>query len=279
MKSIQKEVTNTIIQSLEKGIKPWACPWIKPVPSRFLPFNVHTEKSYSGINILVLWDARLKCGYGTNGWLTFKQLHKTGGFVRKDEHGCRCVFYSQKEIEDKESGEVKLIPVLKSYVVFNIDQIEGGNFALPDVPKFDLNSKAEQVIKATGAVIRNRGSQAKYNVTKDLIVMPPKGAFNQTEGYYATLFHELVHWTGHESRLNRSTIIEKFGDREAFEELVAELGSAFLCADLGITSNYADHASYIDGWLKLLKTNDKAIFIAASLASKAHKYILPNETC
>lgn len=279
MKSIYKEVTNKIIQSLENGVKPWHCPWIKPVPSRFLPYNIHTGKSYSGGNIIMLWLDRLDSGYGTNGWLTFKQVAATNGSVRKGEHGSRCLFYERKEIEDEESGETKLVPIAKHFVVFNIDQVEGGDFALPTIPQFDLSNKAEQVIKATGVVIHERGSQAYYNVSEDIIVMPPKGAFNQTEEYYATFFHELAHWTGHKSRLNRRAVIEKFGDREAFEELVAELGSAFLCADLGITSNYVSHASYIGGWLKLLKTNDKAIFIAASLASKAHKYILPNEPC
>lgn len=279
MKSIYKEVTNQIIQSLENGVKPWNCPWIKPVPSRPLPYNINSEKCYSGINILVLWLARLQRGYVTNGWLTFKQIKASNGFVRKDEHGSPCIYFDRKEIEDKESGETKLVPFVKSYVVFNIDQVDGGNFALPDVPKFDLNDRAEQVVKATGVEICVRGYQAKYNVTKDVIVMPPKGAFSNTEGYYATLFHELVHATGHKSRLDRYDKVAKYGDSTAFEELVAELGSAFLCAEFGITSNYSNHASYIDSWLELLKTNDKAIFIAASLASKAHKYILPNENC
>lgn len=277
-KSLQQEVTNEIIQSLEKGVTPWNCPWVLPKSQRSLPYNISTSKQYSGINILILWAQMMRKRYTTNGWLTFKQVHKMRGHVIKGEQGTRCFYYDLVEVKDddnEDNEELKLVPYTKCFVVFNLDQISGGNFSLPDIPKFDVNEKAEQLVKATGAVIEE-GRRAYYNASADLIVLPPKGAFNCPKEYYATLFHELAHWTSHETRLNRMIKTKQFGDESyAFEELVAELGSAFLCAELGLANNYHSHASYIDGWLKILKSNSTAIFKAASLASKAHKYIRP----
>jgi antirestriction protein ArdC len=275
-KSLQQEVTNEIIESLEEGVAPWHCPWVLPKSQISLPYNISTGKIYSGINILMLWVQMMHQRYTTNGWITFKQAHKMHGHVIKGEKATRCFYYDLLEIKDEDDEEAKLVPYVKCFSVFNLDQVSGGNFALPNTPKFDINEKAEQLIKATGAAIEE-GRKAYYNISEDLIVLPSKGVFGCSEEYYATLFHELVHWTQHEGRLNRIIKAQKFGDEAyAFEELVAELGSAFLCAELGLVNNYQNHVSYIDGWLKILKTDSTAIFKAASLASKAHRYIMPN---
>lgn len=272
--NICQEVTNKIVVLLEQGVTPWACPW-KPSSqsSHFLPFNASSNKAYSGINVLMLWMTRLEKHYTSNAWITFKQAQKLKARVMKDAQGSKCFFYDIFEKEESD-GSVLQIPYLKTYIVFNLDQINGGKFSFPEIPSFDLVQKAEDVIKATNADIRY-GKRAFYQPIKDYIEIPAKGAFTNNEDYYATVFHELAHWTGHKTRLNFPHKAQRFGDEcYAFEELVAELGSAFVCADLGISSTYQHHASYIDSWLKILKKDPKAIFTASALASKVHFYIM-----
>jgi antirestriction protein ArdC len=278
--SLLKEVTTQIIQQLEAGVKPWRCPWVLPQSSRMLPYSACTDKPYSGINTLILWSQMMLKKYTTNGWVTFKQAHHRGGHVVKGEVGTRCFYYSILDVEEEVDGKIVINkkPFLKSFTVFNVDQIDGGNFSLseeiPTEEKFEPHQRAEELVKATGAKVRIFG-KAAYSPSQDIVFFPFRGAFQKVEDYYATVFHELVHWTGHETRLNRGKF-SKFGDEKyAFEELVAELGSAFICADLGLLGDYANHASYVDSWLRLFKEHDNAILKAASLAAKAHKYIVP----
>lgn len=275
-KSLQQQVVNKIVEALEKGVKPWVKPWDSTSSENLsLPINYETGKHYSGINIVILWAEMVNRGYKSNVWLTFKQAHKLGGYVKKGELGTHCFYYAAKEIED-ENGKPKTIFYNKKFVVFNVEQIEDICCSLPEQPKsdFEFNKKAEQIMQATGATISKYCKEACYSSPNDIILLPPEEAFINPESFYSTLLHELVHWTGHVTRLNRHTKSVKYGDEAyAFEELVAELGSAFLCAELGLNMQGLQHASYIDSWLKILRADYKALFSAASLASKAHNYI------
>lgn len=271
---IQKKITNEIIEALKSGVKPWVCPW-KVKGENILPINFATGTNYSGVNTVILWYHCQKYGYTSNAWLTFSQAKKINSHVMKGAKGALCVFYTPKEIEDEETGDIKKIPIIKPFVLFNLDQIDGIKHDMP-LPDNNLNpiAKGEEILKASQAKILSGSNRAFYSPRLDHIVLPERNAFQLSEDFYATALHELVHWTGHQARLNRKTG-KVFGDNDyAFEELVAELGSAFLCGELGLQGDLMQHASYIDSWLKILQQDARAIFRAASLASKAHKYVM-----
>jgi antirestriction protein ArdC len=279
---IYQVVTDKIIKSLESGVKPWSCPWDRTQVSG-LPTNFSTKAAYSGINTLILWAEAAEKGYASSNWLTYKQAAAMGGNVIRGNKATQIVFYKPLEIEN-DSGEKEIIPMLKTFAVFNLDQIE--NIEKPVIapkiesvnkPSFVDHLEAEKVIAATQVKINHVGQQAFYRPSTDEINMPPKTAFNGVNGssdYYSTALHELVHSTSHKSRLDRS-LKGSFGSSDyAFEELIAELGSAFCCADFGIFGGeYADHASYIASWLKKLNEDKKFIFKAAAAAAKAHRWI------
>lgn len=282
---VYDRVTAAIVASLEAGTRPWAKPWQAPKDERRpqLPLRANGE-AYRGINILLLWGAALDGGYTSNIWMTFKQATERGGQVRKGEKGSTVVFAGRiKKTEANEQGddEEREIPFLKGYTVFNVDQIDGlpretyePPAPLDDGYRVQLVDEAEKFIAGTGAVVRHGGGRAFYAPGSDHIQMPPLQAFIDAESYTATKAHELVHWTGHPARLQRE-FGKRFGDNAyAFEELVAELGSAFLCADLAITpETREDHASYLAHWLTVLKADKRAIFTAASAAQKACDYL------
>lgn len=280
--SLYDDVTATILAQLEAGVVPWVRPWSKAAASLGLPRNAVSGRAYSGINILVLWGAVIEGGYPSQDWLTFKQALGAGGCVRKGERG-QTVFYADRFVPKAardhggEAEDAKAIPFLKRFTVFNAAQCEG----LPDglvaepapLPPRELHAAAENLIARTGADFRIGGERAFYSPSGDFVVVPPQPAFHHQIDYYRTALHELGHWTGHRTRLDRDQT-GRFGSAlYAREELVAELASAFLCAALGIEPSVR-HADYLGSWLEVLRADNRAIFQAASKASKAADYLL-----
>ncbi|EPU3936673.1 ArdC family protein [Morganella morganii] len=266
-------VTNNIIRALEAGVKPWVCPWTGNGAASGLPANFSTGTAYSGINIMLLWSSAAQQGYTDPRWLTYKQAAEQGGQVRKGEHGTTIIYYKTLEKEN-EAGETEHIPMLKTFTVFNVQQIDNlaVEYAILPAVSFDPIEKAEALTTRSGAKITEKGIQAFYRPSTDEIYLPERYRFNHAADFYATQLHELVHWTGAKSRLNREKGGKYGSDKYAFEELIAELGCAFLMADLGITGD-VQHENYISSWLKALNDDKRFIFKAASAASKAHRYL------
>jgi antirestriction protein ArdC len=242
-----------------------------------MPSNALTRKPYRGINVINLWA----CGFGcaSSRWATFKQWQQLGAQVRKGEKGSPVVFYRALQIEDRETGEEKSIPMMRYSSVFNADQVDddprcGEDHREPLPDGVTREQVADSTISATGARINYGGDRACYDRGRDEIAIPHWQAFANTEGFYSTVFHELTHWTGHKSRLDRN-LAGRFGDAQyAMEELVAELGAAFTCAGLGIELEpRIDHANYIASWIKVLTDDKRALFTAAARASDAAEYI------
>jgi antirestriction protein ArdC len=276
-------VSERIVADLEQGVRPWMRPWSKTpgegATSRPLR---HNGMPYRGINVLVLWGAAADKGFTSPTWLTYRQAHELGGHVRQGETGSLVVYANTFTTTDTnaEGEEVEReAAFLKAYTVFNVEQIDGlpGRATSPSVEaveRFRSLETAEGFFAATGARVRHGGNRAFYAPSVDTVQLPPVEAFRDAESYAATKAHEFVHWTGHERRLAR-TFGERFGDEAyAVEELVAEMGAAFLCADLGISQEVrADHADYLASWLKVLRADKRAIFTAASQAQCAADYL------
>jgi len=271
--SVYDSVTNNIISKLESGIAPWIKPW-KSGQAGGADRNIVSKKEYSGVNRLILGMS----GYSSPIWGSFKQWSEQRGTVRKGEKGTQVVFYSQinkTEIKPNDPNpENSTYALLKSYYVFNIDQVEGLEIAKPEpvIAEFNPVPALDDRIAKTGAQISHGGGRAFYRPSTDSITLPEKSTFLSEAHYYATVLHELTHWSGAEHRLDR-TKGKRFADTAyAFEELVAEMGAAFLCADYQIEGEL-QHADYIGNWLQCLKNDNKAIFNAAALAQKAADYI------
>ena len=272
---IYQDVTNRIIASIEAGAGKFQLPWHRGRGFGF-PTNAHTKQSYQGVNVITLWC--LGQPYSTQTWATYRQWAEMGCQVRKGEKGAHIIYYStfQREQDD---GTEKAVPFIKQSAVFNADQVDG--YEAPVVVKLPPLERLQAVdafVHGTGAKVVERGDRAFYWAATDIITMPLGELFfdpNRTENYYSTLMHELVHFTGHPRRLARE-MGGKFGNPVyAFEELVAELGSAFLCAKLSITpTTRDDHSQYIKNWLTALKGDKKFIFSAASQAQMAVDYLL-----
>lgn len=282
--SLYDEVTGRIVAQLERGRLPWVQPWGKAnALSPGLPRNALTGRTYSGVNILILWATVIEHGYPSQGWLTFRQAQEAGGRVRKGEKGTTVVYadrfipQAEKSKAVAQGEEAKSVPFLKRFTVFNLAQCEGlrPGLAPEDVslPEREAVPLAEAVIAASGIEVRVGGDQAYYVPSQDYVAVPPQQAFFQQINYYRTCLHELTHATGHPARLGRKLVTE-FGTKDyAREELVAEMGSAFLCAALGIVPTVR-HADYIASWLEVLREDNRAIFRAASAASKAADWLL-----
>ena len=278
-----QHVTARILEDLERGVRPWLKPWSTSNARNSALPRRHNGVLYQGINVLLLWTAAMTRGFTAATWMTYRQALELGAHVRKAETGTLVVFADRMlRTEDDENGESveRSIPYLKSYIVFNIEQIDGlPPQYLPPAPApasvETRNAQAERFISATGATIRFGGNRAYYAPAFDVIQLPPVPAFRDMESYYGTALHELTHWTGHESRCGRKLNGQRFGSEAyAFEELVAELGSAFLCAELGITPEVRDdHAAYLASWLAVLKRDKRAIFSAASQAQCAVDFL------
>lgn len=283
---VYQRVTDTLLAALE-NCGPWERPWLGAGGSSSMPINAATGRQYRGSNVVMLWMTAMERGYSRNLWGTFKQWQDKGAQVRKGESGTPIMWFSilERETEQTEQcdAETKRIPFARCSFVFNADQVDGyeacGESA--EVQTFDPIERAEALMLASGVKIAHNGASAFYRPGTDEIVLPPREAFVATstataaEGYYGTALHELVHWSGAKTRLDRD-LTGRFGsDSYAAEELVAELGSAFLCASLGVSlAPRPDHAAYLREWIKILRNDKKAFVTAASKASQASDYLL-----
>jgi antirestriction protein ArdC len=283
--NLYQRITDQIIGELERGTLPWLKPWNgQKLGERVVRPLRQSGEPYRGINVISLWMAATAFGYASPYWMTYRQACELGGQVRKGEKGAPVVFASslvKKDADAADDAEAREIHYMKGYTVFNAAQIDGlpERFALiahqPPLDPPARNSQAEAFFAATGADVRHGGARAYYSAKADHIQLPPFESFIDAVGYYATLAHESVHWTSHEQRLNRSFDRKRFGDEGyAVEELVAELGAAFLSVDLQLTPELRpDHASYIESWLKVLKNDNRAVFTAAAHAQRACDYL------
>ena len=270
---LYREITDQIITAIEAGVGDAELPWHRNLNG--LPFNAGSGRSYQGINVLVLWVSAERYGFSSNAWATYRQWQEAGCQVQKGEASTRIVFFKELKVDDGE--ETFSIPIARSFRVFNADQVDG--YQEPPVAVTSHES-TDRFIQATGAEIRRGGDHAFYTRLFDYIQMPARELFtgtstaSATESYYATLLHELIHWTSHPSRLSRE-LSGRFGERAyAMEELIAELGASFLCAELGVTPQLRpDHAAYIADWLSVLRGDKRAIFTAASQASRAVEFL------
>jgi antirestriction protein ArdC len=256
-------------------VRPWLKPWNADNATGRITRPLRANgQPYKGINVLMLWGEALAQGFASPFWMTYKQAQELGGQVRKGEHGSLVVYADRiHKTETGDNGDEieREIPFMKGYTVFCVEQIDGlpEHFHArpsPPLPAPDRIEAAERFAANSRADIRHGGGRAFYAIDADRVQLPPFESFTDPESYYATLLHELTHWTRHASRLNREFGRKRWGDAGyAAEELVAELGAAFLCADLAITPEpRADHASYIASWLEVLKNDKRAIFTAAS---------------
>lgn len=275
---IYADVTDRIIDMLERGVRPWSPQWDAKGSCPVIPTRANGE-AYRGINVALLWGAAEARGFTSQQWMTFNQAKELGGCVRKGAKAERVVYWGSfrtpgddGDDDNGEGGKSRLFA--KSYSVFNVCEIDG----LPDrfytggepLPEVERIANAEAWAKGTGATIQHGGNRAFFRPSDDIVQMPPAGSFFEIEAYYGTLAHELTHWTGHARRLDRQ-FGKRFGDKAyAVEELVAEMGAAFAMARLGISSEpREDHAAYLASWLKVLKQDKRAIFTAASKAQAA----------
>jgi antirestriction protein ArdC len=281
--SLYEDITSKILAELEAGRLPWVQPWGSPGVSAPLgiPRNAATGRNYSGINVVILWGAVVQHGYAVQSWLTFRQALGLGGNVRKGERGTTVV-YADRFVPDDErqrahhEGEApRAIPFLKRFTVFNVAQCEGlpEDVAAnaPPVATDLILPQVEELIRATGADVRICGDKAYYDVAGDFIRVPPPQAFFEPINWHRTALHEILHLVGR--RLGRD-LSGAFGSRKyAYEEIVCELSTSFVCAALGIVPTVR-HADYIGSWCEILQENSRAIVRAASAASKAADYLL-----
>lgn len=282
---VYSRVTARIVADLEQGVRPWCKRWAAQASNPLrLPLR-HNGTPYRGINILLLWAEAQHRGYAAPIWMTYRQALTLGAQVRKGETGSLVVFadrVTRTEMDEDGDETARETFFMKGYTVFNVEQIDN----LPDMYRPgvaadrtqstpQLQQRSEDFFGRTGAHFQHGGNRAFYAPGPDVIRLPEPGAFVDAEAYAATKAHELIHWTGHPSRLARDFGGRRFGDSGyALEELVAELGAAFLCADLGVTVEpRADHATYLASWLKALKGDKRLIFSAAMYAQRAADFL------
>lgn len=282
----EKAVTQSIIRAIEKGTADYIMPWHRAQ----VPINALTKKPYRGINTLSLWATGVNEGFESSQWATYQSWKSAKRQVRKGQKGTRIMFFSRIKIDgEPEDEELPLNYGFRRYFsVFNEEQLEATGEIQPvvDSPVIENTRASYQVVsiaQRANAEVLIEGDRAAYNPSLDRVTMPEKERFFDTRyasadvGFASVLAHELIHWTGHTSRLNRGASLDKKSPSYAFEELVAELGSAFTCTELGIEYNGLDgHAGYIQGWLSLLEDDNKAIFRASSEAMKAKRFLIPD---
>ena len=279
---LYQSVTNQIIVALEAGTPPWICPWHRG-DADVAPANITTGKPYRGVNVLLLNMQLMGRGFARNRWLTFNQALALGGLVRRGEHGTPIVFFKMHEVAADaqraapDADGRRVIPMLRSFTVFNVDQVDhlpaAMRAAAPSPQPWDADVAAESLLAASGARIQHGGSRAFYRPSDDVIQLPPTGAFDSASDYYGVALHELTHWTAHPDRCNRQLSGRASIDAYAFEELIAEMGSAFLTNHCRLPGQL-QHASYIASWLAALRNDKRLIFTAASQAQKAADYLL-----
>lgn len=282
---VYARVTDRIIADLEAGTRPWLKPW-KFIHADPLARPLrHNGVPYRGINVLLLWAEAFDRGFRSATWMTYRQAQELGGQVRKGETGSLVVFADRftKTETDEQGDEIEReIPFMKGYTVFNVEQIDNLPTLYrpavatnaPDTPMV-LSASAEAFFADAGAVVQHGGDRAFYAIEPDIIRLPDPSSFNDAESYAATKAHEVIHWTRHPLRLNRDFGQKVFGDEGyAKEELVADLGAAFLCVDLGITPEpRPDHAAYLASWLQALRNDKRLIFSAAGHAQRAIDFL------
>jgi antirestriction protein ArdC len=277
-RNLYEDVSARIVAELEHGAVPWVKPW-SSMPGVNTPCNAVTDRPYSGCNVVLLWMAQA-AGYRTPRFLTFKQAIELGGNVRRGEHGHTVFFVKRLQVQDKEGddGDTKIIPMMKAYTVFNLDQCDGlpnrvltlGEIKVRNPDERDAS--VDEFLACSGATIREGFGEAYYRPGDDFISLPRFDAFKSAAHFYGVAFHELGHWTGHRSRLDRD-LRHRFGQRAyAAEELVAELCAAFLCAEFSIDGDL-HHAGYIHSWISLLKSDSRAFFTACSKAQAAADFL------
>ncbi len=279
---IHQHITNQIIAAIESGAGEFRLPWHRDAGNIMRPVNIASKNAYRGVNILTLWAAADALGYSSGTWGTYKQWAEAGAQVRKGEKAAYVVFYKEIAVASEDSDEAETRLFARATPVFAAEQVDGYEAPASEGPTtvFSPIEAAEAFVAKTGAIVHHGGSRAFYRPSTDSIQLPPREAFvgsptsSPAEAYASTKLHELIHWTSAEARCNRQ-LGKRFGDEAyAMEELVAELGAAFLCADLSITDSLrADHAQYLDAWLRVLKADKKAIFTAASKASEAVAFL------
>ena len=284
-RDIYQEVTNQIIDCLEAGTAPWRNP-IAGSSGNGLPKNLQTGKAYRGVNVLLLSMRAWATGYASEFWMTYKQAKAKGGQVRKGEKGSLVTFWKMHETKDRENGEPKILPVLRHYTAFNLEQIDG--IEKPDAPEIGENSPPFEPLSEADAIIRDYtnppaikhdgGQRAFYRVKSDSVHLPEPNQFDNRENYYSTLFHELSHSTGVAKRLNRGIDTDPvpFGSPDySREELVAEISAAYLCAASGISPTTIEQsAAYLQGWINVLKGDKRLVVSAAGAAQKSADLIL-----
>lgn len=282
-RDVYASVTAQIITAIENGVGTWRMPWHTSGRFAFSPINVASKKPYRGINTVCLWAAAEAKGYERGEWATYQQWQERGAQVRKGEKATLVVFWkfgndsseSQDDSAELLAGRSRLL-FTRGYSVFNASQVDGYTPATDtEVPMLDRIAHADAFFQGVAADLRHGGNQAFYSPATDHIQMPPFQAFREQVSYYSVLAHEQTHWTSRAGRCDRE-LGRRFGDNSyAAEELIAELGAAFTCAHLGLsTEPRADHAQYLASWLKVLKADTRAIFTAASKAQQATDYMI-----
>lgn len=282
-KNVYEIITERICAQLEKGTIPWQKPWNSPEGSNLLPRNLASGKAYRGVNVFLLHAMAYESPY----WVTFKQAQERGGTVRKGEKATPVVFWKWLDSDQvDENGKARRIPLLRYYSVFNVAQCDGVEYPQPEVKTREIAPiDAAQAIVANMPkcpTILHGGDRACYSPSLDVVKMPELGTFRSAEDYHNVLFHELTHSTGHESRLKRKGVSGSDGEWSAFgstpyarEELVAEMGAAFLSGHAGIVERTLDNsAAYVAGWLSRLKDDSKLVVVAAAQAQRASDFIL-----
>jgi antirestriction protein ArdC len=282
---VYTRITDQIISQLEKGVRPWVKPWnAEHAAGRITRPLRHNGQPYNGINVLSLWMTAEACGYSCPIWLTFRQATEFNAHVRKGEKGALVVFanaITRTERDEKTGEDIdREIPYMKGYTVFNAEQIDGlpeiyYAKAKPGIDPVQRIAHAEKFFADQHATLRHGGNRAYYAQELDYVQMPDFVSFRDAESYYATLAHEMAHWTKHPSRLARDLGRKSWGDEGyAAEELVAELSSAFVCADLNLANEpREENAAYIANWLEVLKNDKRFIFSAAAHAQRAADYL------
>lgn len=284
---VHQQITNRIIEAIEQGAGEFKLPWHRPAASLLKPTNIESKKAYHGINVVTLWvEAQLK-GYEQPVWGTYKQMQEAGYQVRKGEKASLVVLYKEIEFE-RDAADIKdgddttaSAWMARGYWVFNVAQVDGYPMAeRPSIGPVARDETIETFVAAMGVPIQWGGHSAFYSPSQDIIQMPDPGLFtgpdmtSAREAMLATLLHEGVHATGHKNRLDRDFTARFSTEARAREELCAEIGSAFLCADLGVTPHLRDdHAQYVKAWLEIMKGDKKAIFTAAAAANRAVEYM------
>jgi len=282
MNDIYQTITDKIIAELEAGTVPWVRPWSGEADP--FPRNALSQRPYRGINTVLLGMEAHCRGYATNQWLTFRQAHQLGAHVRKGERASTIIYYEARMMDkdgaenlaDGDEADKRFVPLLRVFSVFNLDQVDDlPTTHQPVTPDFawHAGTTPDQIIDGSGAEIRHQGFKAFYSPPNDLIYLPGKGNFADAAAYYSTALHELCHWTGATTRLGRK-LGRRFGESAyAMEELIAELGAAFLSAHCRLDGRL-QHASYIASWLEVLNRDKRAVFVAAAQAQKAADYLL-----